>query len=62
MEGGSGGAIGSADSQAGGIVDQFPDLDQVEEDGGIDWSRARGVVITLGQALEDFVRQLKPWS
>lgn len=60
MQRGRGGAIGGANSQTGRFVDQFPDLEKVEEYGRIDRSWARRAVIAQGESLEDFGGQAKP--
>ena len=55
-------AAGSADGQVGGVIDEAPDLDQVEEDGRVDGARARRVVVGIRDGLEDLGRQLEPRS
>lgn len=50
-----------ADSEVGRIVDEPADLDQVIEDGGVDWAGARGVVVDIDEGLEDLVGKLQPW-
>lgn len=55
-------AAGSADGEVGGLVDEASDLDQIEEDGGVNGAGSRGVVVRIRDGLEDFGGQLEPWS
>lgn len=50
-----------ADSEIGRIVDESADLDEVVEDGGVDWAGAGGVVVDVDEGLEDLVGKLQPW-
>lgn len=50
-----------ADSKVGRIVDESADLDEVVEDGGVDWAGAGGVVVDVDESLEDLVGKLQPW-
>lgn len=59
---GGGDARGGADGEGGGFVDMAADLDEVEEDGGVDGARARRRVVAVGQGLEDFGGELQPWA
>lgn len=49
-------------SKIGGIVDEFADFEEIEEDGWLGLAGWRGEEIAMGEGREDFVRQLKPWS
>lgn len=60
MQGCGGGTIGGSDSETGGIVNQSPNLDEVEEDSRINWPRSRRVVVAVCETLEDFWRQIQP--
>ena len=55
-------AAGSADGKVGGLVDKMSYLYKIEEDGGVNGARARGVVVCIRNGLEDFGGQLEPWS
>lgn len=50
-----------AHGEIGRIVNEPADLDQVVEDGGIDWAWAGGVVVDVDEGLEDLVGKLQPW-
>lgn len=54
-------ATRGADSEVGRIVDEPADLDEVVEDGGVDWAGAGGVVVDVDEGLEDLVGKLQPW-
>ena len=53
-------ARGGADREICGIVDEAADLDEIEEDGGVNGARSGGVVVDVGKGLEDLGRQLEP--
>lgn len=55
-------AAGGAHGEVGSIVDEPADLDQVVEDGGVDGSRARGVVVDVDKGLQYLMGKLQPWS
>lgn len=50
-----------ADSEVGRIVNESANLDQVVEDGGVDWAGTGGVVVDVDEGLEDLVGKLQPW-
>jgi hypothetical protein len=56
----AGDPTGSPNGESRRFVDVPPDLDEVEEDGGVDGSRAGSRVVAVGEGLEDFRRQLQP--
>jgi hypothetical protein len=55
-----GDARSGLDAEVRGIVDEVADLDEVEEDGRVDGARSGGVVVAVGEVLEDLGRQLEP--
>jgi DNA-binding transcriptional LysR family regulator len=50
-----------ADGEVGRLVDESADLDQVKEDGEIDWAGTRGEAVDLDESLQDVVGELQPW-
>lgn len=53
---------GGTNSQIRSIVDEAADLDKIKEDGRIDGPRPWGIIVQVGQSLEDLRRELKPWA
>lgn len=49
-------SAGGAHSEVRGIVHELADLKEVEEDGGVNWSWTRGIVVVVCKAFEDFRR------
>lgn len=50
-----------ANGEVSRIIDEAADLDQIIEDGGVDWAGAGGVVVDVDEGLEDLVGKLQPW-
>jgi hypothetical protein len=57
---GGGDAGGGAHGEVRSFIDGFADLDEVEEDGGVDWVRTGSYVIAVGKGFEDFGGELEP--
>ena len=55
-------ATGSTHSKICSIVDEAADLDKIKEDRGIDRAWSWGIVVQVGQSLEDLRGELKPWA
>ena len=50
-----------ADGEVGRIVDESAGLDQIIEDGRVDWAGTGSVVVDVDEGLEDLVGKLQPW-
>lgn len=54
-------AAGGTDGKVGGLINESSDLDQVEEDSGVNGAGPQGVVVRICDSLEYLWRQLEPW-
>lgn len=59
---GGSGAVSGSHRQAGSVINQSSNLDQVEEDSWVNGLWSWGVVVAERKSLEDFRRKVQPWS